>query len=57
MRYTWDDFWAFIIGAGVIYVFFVMLDLITGSGFRVWFFFAFWDFMFLVILFIRWMTK
>jgi len=57
MRYTWDDFWAFMCGAGVVYLFFAMLDLISGDGFRTWFFFLYWNCMFLFILFLRWLKQ
>jgi len=53
MRYTWDDFWAFMVGAGVVYTFWLILDLISGSGFRLWFFLFYWDVMFLIILIIN----
>jgi uncharacterized protein (DUF983 family) len=52
-RYTWDDFWAFMVGAGVVYTFFVILDLVVDKTFQLWFFFLFWSIMFIVILFMR----
>ena len=57
MRYTLDDLLAFMCGAGVVYTFWLILDLISGSGFRTWFFFLYWNCMFLFILFLRWLKQ
>jgi len=42
-----------LVGAGVFYIFFVLLHLLVGEGFNLFFFFFYWDSMFAFILFLH----
>jgi len=46
---TPKKFFSCILGAGLVYVFLAMLDLMFGV-FRLWFFFGYWSFIFIIIL-------
>lgn len=42
-----------LVGAGVIYIFSVLLHLLVGEGFNLFFFFFYWDLMLAFILFLH----
>ena len=53
MKIPLSQFLAYLVGAGCVYVFFVMLDIISGSGFSWYFFFGYWDIMFMLVIFLH----
>jgi len=42
----------FFVGTGIVYLFFVILDLVLGKGFNTIYFFVYWDLMlfFMIVL-------
>jgi len=56
MRIPLDEFLAYLVGAGFIYVFFALIETIFGwSQSFLLFSLIYWDFQFMVILFIHWL--
>ena len=49
-RLSLDNFLGWIAGAGTVYVFWVLLNVLAGDGFSWFFFFIFWDIQFMLIL-------
>jgi len=53
---TLDDFFGYLVGAGVVYSFWMVIDLFFGK-FDWIFFFVYWDAMFLIILLSHWFLE
>jgi len=52
-----NDFWAFMCGGAVMYLFWAILDLIADKQFDVTFFFGYWSFIFLFIFLAHYLTE